>query len=99
MIGHLKLDRQLGITVQKLGQCRRDIAPSEHNRNIDPQCAAGFILQLGNGGIRLIDVRDNSLGMPAIDLTGLGQVQLAGSAVEQARPELVFQPADLARNR
>lgn len=96
---HDEIDADLRVAVGKSLQPRHDVQPPEHDRHGEAQRARGLPLAAADSGFglgqRLKGAQRMFVEVPAI----LGQRERAGSAGDEARPEMLLQRRDLPADR
>ena len=68
---------------------------AEHRSRIDTQLASRCHLHLAYGRLRLLEIRQEPLAAFVVGAAHLGQVHFPGRAVEQSRPEPLFELFDV----
>ena len=94
-----QLEGDLGVPGQEGGRQRRDVLAAEVDRRGHAQEAARLLGQLAHGGVGVLErlqARETAL---EIDPSGLGQADVAGGAIEQARPHARLQRGDMFGHR
>ena len=90
-----KLDRYLRETLREFRQQRRDLTGAERHRRAEPQQAFRLDAVGGNRAVGGLDVGQDPLGRFQIVAAGVGDRQLARSAMEQFDAKMGFERRDV----
>ena len=93
-VGQVEIELDLGILGQEVRQVGRDVQPAERRRRRHLEQAARLGVAAADEILRLLDQAQDVDDALEVAFAGLGQRQLAGGALEQARPEPLLEQAD-----
>ncbi len=94
VVGQHDVQLEIRMVLHEAGQMRRDMHAAEGGRRRNAKHALRLRRAAGGIGFRLLDARENAEHAVVEALARLGQRDLPGRALQQARAQPVFQPLD-----
>ena len=96
VVGDVELDANRRMGFEEFLHVWRNVAAAKHHRHVEAEYTPWRLGQLGDRGIRVVDLGDDAARAFVVEISRFGQSEAAGRPVEKSRSEFLFQRPDLA---